>query len=215
MKKIGLLCLALVLALGSLGVGYAAWTDTIFVNGTVSTGNVDIGFSKIAVSEPNGEVEGKEVGEITSQLSDPIAGCTVYYPWDHEAPVYEKAEFFMTNAYPCYQTSAMVDVATCGTVPVKITDLTVSMAQVNPLNHDVIIETLTWVPTTGENGYFINDEGETVFEMIFVNLVGTQLHRPEKEKDSVEIDMHLKQPAEQNAVYIITITITGTQWDEA
>jgi hypothetical protein len=43
-KKIGLLCLALVLALGALGVGYASWTDTIFVDGTVQTGSVCINF---------------------------------------------------------------------------------------------------------------------------------------------------------------------------
>jgi len=42
MKKIGLLALALVLALGALGVGYAAWTDQITVEGTVNTGSVDI-----------------------------------------------------------------------------------------------------------------------------------------------------------------------------
>jgi len=42
MKKIGLLALALVLALGALGVGYAAWTDTVTIEGTVNTGTVDI-----------------------------------------------------------------------------------------------------------------------------------------------------------------------------
>ena len=42
MKKIGLLALAIVLALGALGVGYAAWTDTITINGTVNTGTLDI-----------------------------------------------------------------------------------------------------------------------------------------------------------------------------
>jgi predicted ribosomally synthesized peptide with SipW-like signal peptide len=42
LKKIGLLALALVLALGSLGVAYAAWTDSVYVQGTVNTGNLDI-----------------------------------------------------------------------------------------------------------------------------------------------------------------------------
>ena len=42
MKKIGLLLLALIFALGTLGVGYAMWSDTIFVKGTVNTGTVDI-----------------------------------------------------------------------------------------------------------------------------------------------------------------------------
>ena len=37
MKKIGLICLALVLALGVLGVGYAMWDKTLTITGTVST----------------------------------------------------------------------------------------------------------------------------------------------------------------------------------
>jgi hypothetical protein len=41
-KKIGLLALALVLALGALGVGYAAWEDSVTITGTVETGSVDI-----------------------------------------------------------------------------------------------------------------------------------------------------------------------------
>jgi hypothetical protein len=42
MKKIGFLVLALVLAFGALGVGYAGWIDSVWVNGTVNTGDVDI-----------------------------------------------------------------------------------------------------------------------------------------------------------------------------
>ena len=42
MKKIGFLVLAIVLAIGSLGIGYAAWTDTLYINGTVNTGEVNI-----------------------------------------------------------------------------------------------------------------------------------------------------------------------------
>jgi len=34
--------LVLVLALGALGIGYAAWTDTITIDGTVNTGTVDV-----------------------------------------------------------------------------------------------------------------------------------------------------------------------------
>ncbi len=48
MKKIGLLCLALVLALGTLGVGYASWTDTVVIDGSVSTGDVDIEIDSVS-----------------------------------------------------------------------------------------------------------------------------------------------------------------------
>ena len=42
MKRIGLICMALVLALGALGVGYALWWDEVTIEGTVQTGSVEI-----------------------------------------------------------------------------------------------------------------------------------------------------------------------------
>ena len=42
MKKLGLIMMALVLALGTLGVGYAMWSDTVTITGNVTTGDVDI-----------------------------------------------------------------------------------------------------------------------------------------------------------------------------
>jgi predicted ribosomally synthesized peptide with SipW-like signal peptide len=44
MKKIVLISLIMVLALGGLGVGYAAWTDEVTVEGTVTTGEVCLEF---------------------------------------------------------------------------------------------------------------------------------------------------------------------------
>lgn len=211
MKKIGLLCLALVLALGTIGVGYAAWTDTIYIEGTVDTGSLSIGFSKIMTDEPFGEVENKDVGSIDGWLTGDVK-CQVDYA-GVPTNVYEKAVFVLTNAYPCYRTAAVVDVASCGSIPVIITDLTITMVQVDPQDSDIVIETLTWVGTTGQSGYFNDSNGDTVFAIDVVNLVGTQLHQGDK--NSVEFDMHLKQPAKQNAMYIITITITGIQWNEA
>jgi len=45
MKKLGLIMLVVVLALGVLGVGYAYWTQNIFVNATVKTGYVQASFT--------------------------------------------------------------------------------------------------------------------------------------------------------------------------
>lgn len=61
MKKIGLLVLALVMALGALGVGYAAWTSSVSVNATVATGNVLIGI-KDNGSAPAATGTGASVG---------------------------------------------------------------------------------------------------------------------------------------------------------
>ena len=44
MRKIILISLALILALGSLGVGYAMWSDTVTVDGPVTTGTLNLSF---------------------------------------------------------------------------------------------------------------------------------------------------------------------------
>jgi hypothetical protein len=44
MKKVSFIILALVLAMGVLGVGYAMWSDTFNIAGTVKTGDIDINF---------------------------------------------------------------------------------------------------------------------------------------------------------------------------
>lgn len=43
MKKIGLICLAIVLALGGLGVGLAMWSETLTIDATVNTGDINPG----------------------------------------------------------------------------------------------------------------------------------------------------------------------------
>jgi len=40
MKKIIFIAVALVMALGGLGIGYASWTDQVTINGSLKTGTV-------------------------------------------------------------------------------------------------------------------------------------------------------------------------------
>jgi len=40
MKKILFIAMALVIALGGLGIGYARWTDTVTISGPITTGSV-------------------------------------------------------------------------------------------------------------------------------------------------------------------------------
>jgi hypothetical protein len=43
-QRLGILLLALVLALGGLGVGYAHWTDSLYIAGTATTGEYAVAF---------------------------------------------------------------------------------------------------------------------------------------------------------------------------
>ena len=57
MKKIGLVCLAVVLAMGALGVSYALWSDSLYLDGTVETGVVDVSIVRIASGDPFGGID--------------------------------------------------------------------------------------------------------------------------------------------------------------
>ena len=53
MKKVKYIALILVLALGLIGGAYAAWTDFTQVNGTVTTGTMDVNIQFANLSTPN------------------------------------------------------------------------------------------------------------------------------------------------------------------
>jgi len=48
LKRIGLLALALVIALGAMGVGYAVWTEDLYINSTVYTGTLDVDITGVS-----------------------------------------------------------------------------------------------------------------------------------------------------------------------
>ena len=61
MKKIGskalLLSMALVVALGGLGVGYAHWQGTLDVGGTVDTGTINVGWYLTSGGDPGTQLD--------------------------------------------------------------------------------------------------------------------------------------------------------------
>jgi predicted ribosomally synthesized peptide with SipW-like signal peptide len=133
MKKIGLIALIVVLSLGIIGVGYAAWSQTLTLTGTVNAGKFDVQFAN-AVSNDE------------TSAHDPLALGT----WTFGTPPYTWAgtqgaadvastlktnatyittvgstnntlQFTVTNAYPGYMAEVAFDVVNNSTVPVKIT----------------------------------------------------------------------------------------------
>ena len=100
MKKLGLLLLAVVLALGSLGVAYAMWSEDLFIQGTVDTGELDVGYYC-----PWGSCSDNETKEFSS-ISKSISA-------DEKTLV-----ITVTNAYPCVTYTCQFCVVTAGTVPV-------------------------------------------------------------------------------------------------
>jgi predicted ribosomally synthesized peptide with SipW-like signal peptide len=100
MKKIGLICLAVVLGLGALGVGYAYWSDILTINGTVATGNFDTNFT--------------EVNATDDDAGQDVATCTVSNIQDKSFTV------TIGNGYPCYTGIVNFQIRNDGTIPAKI-----------------------------------------------------------------------------------------------
>jgi predicted ribosomally synthesized peptide with SipW-like signal peptide len=131
-KKIGLLSLALVLALGALGVGYAAWTDQITVTGTVSTGDLDIDaeyfsgtdiYKDLATDNVSivfwlKDADGEPVWSCgTVPASNVLVASAYAAPGDGD----DEVDVTVTGAFPTESLCADVIVHCVGSVPAKLT----------------------------------------------------------------------------------------------
>jgi len=105
MKKIGLLALALVLALGTMGVGYAMWFEDLYINGIVNTGNLDANWSIMDYGDDEDVAAGKNYSSIFAEIQGDTLLVTV------------------TNAYPCINYFVNFDVDNAGTIPFHVCQL--------------------------------------------------------------------------------------------
>jgi hypothetical protein len=98
---LALLLLALVLALGTLGVAYTLWSGSLYINGTVKTGNVDAEWDFVGCFD----IEGKDVGTTAGAI-------------DGSNP--HILHFTIDNGYPSYTGDCQVELHYTGTVPAHV-----------------------------------------------------------------------------------------------
>jgi hypothetical protein len=110
MKRVGMIIIALVLALGALGASYAAWAHTITVGATVNTGTASAIFD----------------GSLTTQNADNFGDNICYAEAVPNAdPKYLDVTVY--NAYPGVKiTNLPYYVKNNGTVPIKFDSLTLN-----------------------------------------------------------------------------------------
>ncbi len=98
MKKITLIAMTLVLALGLAGVGFALWSDSLYLEGTVNTGDIGLRWSQDVPYDD--EIEGKDVSYAECVIVGDTLTITVF------------------NAYPSITYTIPIDLHGIGTVPV-------------------------------------------------------------------------------------------------
>jgi predicted ribosomally synthesized peptide with SipW-like signal peptide len=134
-NKMAAIFIASIFALSGLGVAYAAWTDTITIDGTVTTGNVDLVICSWFNGDPSGPGDPPDYYSgipdwhcneyfIGAPWLDPEGknvGWTVVTPIDPDGDgCYNNIEIELNNVYPCYYTMVSIYPRNTGTIPVKI-----------------------------------------------------------------------------------------------
>jgi len=101
MKSKGLALFAVVLiALAVLGFTYAYWTETLYIEGSIETGKLDVAFT----------------GTPTASCSDYME-CTVDLENGDDT---SKMTVMVSNAYPSGWCNVTFEIHNCGTIPAKV-----------------------------------------------------------------------------------------------
>ena len=111
MKKIGLLSLAIVLALGALGAAYAPWTDEVEISQVVHTGSLEVGVFGYAFLD--GDL--KDVAELEVTYGD-----FKFSKYEGEINFYSSVTVSVGNLYPCVWVREDFYIGVAGTVPVHL-----------------------------------------------------------------------------------------------
>lgn len=183
--RMGLLLMALVVALAAIGVASALWSKTLTVDGSVSTGTVDMTLVYGGSYENETYVE--------NNLKD-VASCTAGWVGDNSDELVVRVE----NGYPSFECWAEFEIMNTGTIPIHIyqPDLTINAGP-----DELTVELLDAPYTLPDN---------VVVDACYAD--DTQLHAGDVAYCAMYI--HVEQGAMQDHTYTFTGTIEGRQYNE-
>jgi predicted ribosomally synthesized peptide with SipW-like signal peptide len=233
MKRLGILFLVLVIALGGIGAAFAAWTDTVTITGTVNTGSVDLEVVRYSGTWV-WKVPGFQPDEIVvwhgwaDQLTDntPANGQLIARAYmGPDGAVEEGVVGVAENIFPGVQFTADVLLHYAGSIPAIVYAQTVQ----SPTGDPELIAIMGW-DYTGPTPRAIHDVAKLgtydpatgVFTMTqqVNSYYGVQMHYC----DYMLLEVNLLLPQEINGVptdFLMdksatwTVNMNAVQWNEA
>jgi hypothetical protein len=107
LNKIGMLAIALIIALGAVGVTYSAWVDEIYIDGTISTSDTVDGLGCGSCSPDSGDsyitcATSADEMELTISIINPLEGADYYcnFTFSNEADSWPVEITSMTLSNP-------------------------------------------------------------------------------------------------------------------
>jgi len=227
MRKLWFLCLALVLAMGSLGVGYAMWSDTLTITGNVNTGELVVEFSSQYDNDDGQQNDPMEAGSwsgfdtrepewVGNRYEKNVASTTSTFVDGGTT-----AQILITGGYPCYWGSVAWDITNTGTIPVKLFSVKlIELSKNTPVwtgSIDLVIGTRYYVDVDRPNIDTTLDAGDD-FSFI-LSAHGTDQIDPDTWANSdgiayLDVTVHVEQDAEEKTLYDFKIEYVFAQWNE-
>jgi hypothetical protein len=198
MKKIALLCLALVLALGSLGFAYAKWSDTVVLEKDIYTDYIDLEWGTITPFVECGD-ESNDYNLDLDQYPDKVTyvrvdkdvGCTSV-----DGIGTDELLVTVDCAYPLYYGDVEVEFCNIGSVPVKLQSIVAE-----PIG-DWSLASAAWTDPNCDGAIWVDT----------VDGVGTQIDPGDCKAASVK--WVVQECALQGHTYQFRITWTVINWNE-
>ena len=188
MKKLGLLILVVVMALGALGVGYANWSQDLEIGGSVTTGSLQIGVH-------NTDATDNAFGDTQVTSMDSVTARGSIGDEDFFAAVSESA----TNAYPGYSATCTIDIGNTGSVPVALNDVNLTGFTGDA---EAILAAASFSGTIGETAFAGYDDMVTTLQAVTLD---------PGQKVTLVLTMTFGDGLDQNQSGTWTVTVTGNQ----
>lgn len=194
--KITALFLVSVMALAGTSVGYAMWSETLYIDGTVNTGELDWEFTwAFSTPEPDGIDWTCDPGFGNIRLVDPpkdVGSINVNLVDTDGDLDDDTVEITLNNVYPCYFQSVSMEYHINGNIALIIDHWEVNGVPVTP-------------------GYTITILNGAI-EIMILDGIGTQMHPSQHGESSLRI--HVLQPAIEGTTYTFTVSVVGVQYNE-
>lgn len=196
--------MVVMLGLLSTGVAYAHWSETLFIQGTVDTGEVDWEFIFNNETQKDHGLDWTSNVGMTEiwQLDKDVGSTTIGYRDTDTDGDYDTMDITLNNVYPCFFEHISFMVRCNGTVPIIYKQAEFYVGG------DLVL-TLT------SPGYFTLDldgDGYADVEIRWGDSFGTQLHYNDELDMSFKI--HVLQEAPQSAQLSLSIHLIAVQWNE-